>query len=304
MRGPSGHRDAVRPGARAGGPGQVALGRDRFRPRAGGSRGGADRAGRREPWPARQPGVLDRSRGGRVASWSAPRGDSRGWSDSLRVERVAPPFADAAYAVFPAGDSVWVGTPRGVFLAVPGPGGPGAARGPGLRQPPGRRSSASRRWATRWWRSPATSSSGAIRGRRRGPSAPTSPALLGRLRRFAPDGPGLLGRGRRGRRLRPARARRRSVRCARATFPAPSTISRWIATTSGWRPTRTGALPPRRHPAVTRPRRGQTLRARARTRVRSHPGDRPRAGRPRARPGRRLRAAARRRRSSRVSAPT
>ena len=41
-------------------------------------------------------------------------------SDSLTVERVAPRFADPALAVFPAGDSVWVGTQRGVLLALPG----------------------------------------------------------------------------------------------------------------------------------------------------------------------------------------
>jgi len=40
--------------------------------------------------------------------------------DSLRIERVTPSFTDAAYAVFPTGDSIWVGTPRGVMLALPG----------------------------------------------------------------------------------------------------------------------------------------------------------------------------------------
>ena len=40
--------------------------------------------------------------------------------DSLRIERVAPRFADAALAVFPAGDSIWVGTQRGLLLALPG----------------------------------------------------------------------------------------------------------------------------------------------------------------------------------------
>ena len=38
----------------------------------------------------------------------------------LDVERPAPEFADAAYAVFPVGDSIWVATPRGIYLAVPG----------------------------------------------------------------------------------------------------------------------------------------------------------------------------------------
>ena len=40
--------------------------------------------------------------------------------DRLGIERLAPRFADPATAVFPAGDSVWVGTQRGVVLLVPG----------------------------------------------------------------------------------------------------------------------------------------------------------------------------------------
>jgi ligand-binding sensor domain-containing protein len=40
--------------------------------------------------------------------------------DSLRVERVAPRFADPVLAVFPTGDSVWLGTQRGLLLALPG----------------------------------------------------------------------------------------------------------------------------------------------------------------------------------------
>jgi len=40
--------------------------------------------------------------------------------DSLRIERLAPRFAEPALAVFPAGDSVWVGTQRGLLLALPG----------------------------------------------------------------------------------------------------------------------------------------------------------------------------------------
>jgi hypothetical protein len=38
--------------------------------------------------------------------------------DKLEVERIAPQFSEAAYAVYPQGDSVWVGTSRGVLLAV------------------------------------------------------------------------------------------------------------------------------------------------------------------------------------------
>jgi hypothetical protein len=41
-------------------------------------------------------------------------------NDSLRVERVAPRFADPVLAVFPVGDSIWLGTQRGVLLALPG----------------------------------------------------------------------------------------------------------------------------------------------------------------------------------------
>ncbi|MEP7176024.1 MAG: hypothetical protein ABI860_05680 [Gemmatimonadales bacterium] len=41
-------------------------------------------------------------------------------NDSLRVERLAPRFAEPALAVFPAGDSVWVGTQRGLLLVLPG----------------------------------------------------------------------------------------------------------------------------------------------------------------------------------------
>jgi hypothetical protein len=40
--------------------------------------------------------------------------------DSLRIVRVAPRFVDPAVAVFPTGDSVWVGTRRGLVLALPG----------------------------------------------------------------------------------------------------------------------------------------------------------------------------------------
>ena len=40
--------------------------------------------------------------------------------DSLRIVRVAPRFVDPVVAVFPTGDSVWVGTRRGLLLALPG----------------------------------------------------------------------------------------------------------------------------------------------------------------------------------------
>jgi ligand-binding sensor domain-containing protein len=40
--------------------------------------------------------------------------------DSLRIVRIAPRFVDPVVAVFPTGDSVWVGTRRGLLLALPG----------------------------------------------------------------------------------------------------------------------------------------------------------------------------------------
>jgi ligand-binding sensor domain-containing protein len=40
--------------------------------------------------------------------------------DSMRVERLVPDFSDPVVALFPVGDSIWVGTGRGLFLATPG----------------------------------------------------------------------------------------------------------------------------------------------------------------------------------------
>ena len=57
------------------------------------------------------------SRSGRIVVGTA-RGVAR-VGDSLHVERVAPGYNDAVYAVFPAGDSVWAGTPSGLLLALP-----------------------------------------------------------------------------------------------------------------------------------------------------------------------------------------
>jgi ligand-binding sensor domain-containing protein len=39
-------------------------------------------------------------------------------SERMEVERLAPHFVEPAYAVYPEGDSVWVGTSRGVLVAV------------------------------------------------------------------------------------------------------------------------------------------------------------------------------------------
>jgi hypothetical protein len=117
--------------------------------------------------------------------------------ESLRLTRVAPLFADAAYAVFPAGDSIWVGTPRGVLLAVPGH--------DDLERPRGLASASFQvpvfEFATlgdtlvaltrdhMMWRDPRSQTWS---------SGPNLSGLLGRLRRFAADGPGFWVAGDRG----------------------------------------------------------------------------------------------------------
>ena len=117
--------------------------------------------------------------------------------DSLRVIRLAPLFADAAYAVFPAGDSVWVGTPRGVFLAVPGeqdlvrPEGLASAS---LQVPVFGLSTLGDTLVALTrdhmiWRDPRS---------RVWTTGPNLSGLLGRLRRFAPDGAGFWVAGDRG----------------------------------------------------------------------------------------------------------
>jgi ligand-binding sensor domain-containing protein len=117
--------------------------------------------------------------------------------DALRLTRVAPRFAEAAYAVFPTGDSIWVGTSRGVLLALPG-------EDDVLR--PREMASASLQapvfeFATlgdtlvaltrdhMMWRDPRT---------RTWSVGPNLSGLLGRLRRFAADGPGFWVAGERG----------------------------------------------------------------------------------------------------------
>jgi hypothetical protein len=115
----------------------------------------------------------------------------------LQVERPAPEFSDAAYAVFPLGDSILVATPRGLFLSLPG--------AQNLTRPPGL-SSASLQVPvlalapladtvvalTRdqlLWRDPG--SGGWTVG-------PNLSGLLGRLRAFAAGGPGFWVAGERG----------------------------------------------------------------------------------------------------------
>jgi ligand-binding sensor domain-containing protein len=117
--------------------------------------------------------------------------------DSLRLTRVAPRFADAAYAVFPAGDSIWVGTPAGVFLALPGE--------DDLERPPGLGSASLQAPVYGFsllgdtlvaltrdqliWRDPRSKAWSL---------GPNLSGLLGRLRRFAPDGSGFWVAGDRG----------------------------------------------------------------------------------------------------------
>jgi hypothetical protein len=127
------------------------------------------------------------SRVGRITVGTA-RGLAR-ISDSLGVERVAPSYGDPAYAVFPAGDSVWVGTPAGVLLSLPGLG--GLVRPEGLGSPSVQTAVVD--FATLGdtlvaltrdgllWRDPKS---------RRWTLGPNLSAVLGRLRRFVPHADG------------------------------------------------------------------------------------------------------------------
>ncbi len=175
------------------------------------------------------------SRRGRIVVGTA-RGLAR-MDDSLRVIRVAPGFADAAYAVFPAGDSIWVGTPRGVFLAVPGQ--------EDLVRPEGLASASLQvpvfGFATLGdtlvaltrdqmiWRDPRS---------RAWSIGPNLSGLLGRLRRFAPGGPGFWIAGDRGvgfARLggSPARALREGDLPGPANDLAVDRDHLWVATEEG-----------------------------------------------------------------------
>jgi len=127
------------------------------------------------------------SRGGRITVGTA-RGIAR-INDSLQVERVAASYSDAAYAVFPAGDSIWVGTPSGLLLSLPGLGGlvrPAGLASAGLQAPIvdlatlGDTLVALTRDGL-MWRDPKS---------RRWTLGPNLSALLGRLRRFVPAADG------------------------------------------------------------------------------------------------------------------
>jgi hypothetical protein len=127
------------------------------------------------------------SRGGRITVGTA-HGLVR-LNDSMAVERLAPSYSDAVYAVFPAGDSVWVGTPSGLLLALPNRADlvrPEGLTSPSLQAPVvdiatlGDTLVALTRDGFLW----RNSKTG------RWTLGPNQSALLGRLRRFVADGPG------------------------------------------------------------------------------------------------------------------
>jgi hypothetical protein len=135
------------------------------------------------------------SRAGRIVVGTA-HGMAR-LSNSMKVERVAPDYSDPVYAVFPAGDSVWAGTPAGLLLSLPGARGlvrPGGMISPsfqvavvdlatladtlvGLTQD------------QLFWRDP---------GSKAWTMGPNLSGLVGRLRRFVAEGPGFWVAGDRG----------------------------------------------------------------------------------------------------------
>ena len=117
--------------------------------------------------------------------------------DSLRIMRVAPRFVDPVIAVFPAGDSVWVGTQRGLLLALPGQEDvvrPAALASPALQAPVVALGSLGDTIValTRdqfLWRDPRTQV---------WTLGPNLSGLLGGLVGFAADGPGFWVAGERG----------------------------------------------------------------------------------------------------------
>jgi ligand-binding sensor domain-containing protein len=135
------------------------------------------------------------SRQGRITVGTA-RGIAR-VSDSLTVERLAPAFSEVAYAVFPIGDSVWVGTSRGLLMALPGERDllrPSTLASASQRAPVVALSSLGDTLVglTRdqmLWRDPRTSA---------WTLGPNLSAVLGGLRNFTPDGAGFWVVGERG----------------------------------------------------------------------------------------------------------
>jgi hypothetical protein len=135
------------------------------------------------------------SRGGRIVVGTA-HGVAR-VGDSLTVERVAPGYSDAVYTVFPAGDSVWAGTPAGLLLALPDQ--QNLVRPRGLSSPSVQRGVVDLApladtlvALTRdelLWRNPRTGE---------WTLGPNLSGVLGRLRRFVADGAGFWVAGDRG----------------------------------------------------------------------------------------------------------
>jgi hypothetical protein len=135
------------------------------------------------------------SRGGRIVVGTA-HGVAR-MGDSLRVERVAPGYTDAVYAVFPSGDSVWAGTPLGLLLAIPNR--PDLVRPAGLSSPslqggvidlaPLADTLVALTRDQMLWRDPRS---------KRWTLGPNLSDFIGRLRRFVVDGSGFWVAGDRG----------------------------------------------------------------------------------------------------------
>jgi ligand-binding sensor domain-containing protein len=135
------------------------------------------------------------SRGGRIVVGTA-HGVAR-LGDSLRVERIAPGYSDAVYTVFPAGDTVWAGTPMGLLIALPDR--TNLVRPAGMTSPslqagvvdlaPLADTLVALTRDQLLWRDPRS---------KRWTLGPNLSGLLGRLRRFAVDGPGFWVAGDRG----------------------------------------------------------------------------------------------------------
>jgi hypothetical protein len=135
------------------------------------------------------------SRGGRIVVGTA-HGVAR-VGDSLTVERVAPAYSDAVYTVFPAGDTVWAGTPAGLLLALPDR--RDLVRPAGMSSPslhagvvdlaPLADTLVALTRDEMLWRNPRS---------RQWTLGPNLSSLLGRLRRFVADGPGFWVAGDRG----------------------------------------------------------------------------------------------------------
>ena len=135
------------------------------------------------------------SRGGRIVVGTA-HGVAR-VGESLGVERLAPGYSDAVYAVFPSGDSVWAGTPIGLLLALPDRS--DLVRPDGLSSPslqagvvdlaPLADTLVALTRDELLWRDPRT---------KRWTLGPNLSGFLGRLRRFVADGSGFWVAGDRG----------------------------------------------------------------------------------------------------------